>query len=164
MAGLHTRSRCLALAVVALSSGVTALSAPPQGRAPADPGSARESVAVIVNKDNPQTSLTPGDLRRMMLGEMTRWPDGRRLTVVMREPGAAERSAVLRLICRMSEADFSRHLLYAAYRGDSQTAPKQLDTSMGVRRFIFNVPGAIGYVRSDEVDDSVKILLTIRTE
>ena len=76
----------------------------------------------------------------------------------MREPGISERDAVLSLICRMTETDFTRYLLHAAYRGESQAAPKQLDTSMGVRRFIFNVPGAIGYVRGDEVDESVKVI------
>jgi hypothetical protein len=39
-----------------------------------------------------------------------------------------------------------------------QGGPKVLDTPKGVRRFVFNVPGAIGYIRSDEVDSSVKVL------
>ena len=56
----------------------------------------------------------------------------------------------------MTKADFTRYVLRAAYRGESQTGLKQLDTPMGVRRFVFNVPGAIGYVRADEVDQSVK--------
>jgi ABC-type phosphate transport system substrate-binding protein len=149
----------LAVALVAVAGGVTALSATPQGRASSgDAVTPHNSVAFIVNKDNPQTELAIGDLRRILLGEVTRWPDGRRLTVVMREPGAPERDAVLRLICRMTETDFTRYLLHAAYRGESQATPKQLDTSMGVRRFIFNVPGAIGYVRGDEVDESVKVI------
>jgi hypothetical protein len=29
---------------------------------------------------------------------------------------------------------------------------------MGVKRFVFNVPGAIGFVRGDEVDPTVKLL------
>jgi hypothetical protein len=29
---------------------------------------------------------------------------------------------------------------------------------VGVRKFVFNVPGAIGYVRATDVDSSVKIL------
>jgi hypothetical protein len=89
---------------------------------------------------------------------MTRWPDGRKITIAMREPGQPERDAPLKLICRMREQDFARYTLHAAYRGDSQGALKQLDTPLGLRRFVFNVPGAIGFMREDEVDASVKVL------
>src|SRR5262245_20054700 len=98
------------------------------------PVTAGDSLAVVVNRTNPQNDLTIGEVRRFLLGEVTRWPDGRKVTVVMREPGASERDAALRVICRMSETDFTRYLLHAAYRGDSNAAPKQLDTSLGVRR------------------------------
>jgi len=98
------------------------------------------------------------DLRRILLGETSRWPDGRRITVAMRDTGQAERDAVLRLVCSMSDQDFMRYLLHATFRGALQSSPKILETSNGVRRFVFNVPGAIGYVRGDEVDTSVKML------
>jgi hypothetical protein len=29
---------------------------------------------------------------------------------------------------------------------------------VGVRKFVFNVPGAIGYLRPEDVDDSVKVV------
>ena len=58
----------------------------------------------------------------------------------------------------MSEQDFTRYTLHVAYRGEAQGTVKQLDTPSGVRRFVFNVPGAIGFVRADELDDSVKVL------
>jgi len=119
---------------------------------------AHTSLAIIVNAQNPVRELSLADLRRILLGEMTRWPDGRRITIAMRDSGQAERDAVLRLVCSMSDQDFTRYLLQATFRGELQSSPKILDTSNGVRRFVFNVPGAIGYVRSDEVDGSVKAL------
>ena len=118
-------------------------------------------LAIIVNKDNAISDLSVTDLRRILLGEMTRWPDGRRITVAMRQSGQPERDALLRLICRMSEIDFNRFTLQAAYRGEAPGTLKQLDTPTSVRRFVFNVPGAIGYVRHDEVDDSVKIIRVV---
>ncbi|HWW84409.1 MAG TPA: substrate-binding domain-containing protein [Vicinamibacterales bacterium] len=119
---------------------------------------AHDTLVIIVNKDNPVAELSVFDLRRMLLGETTRWPDGRKVTIAMREPGQPERDALLRVMCRMTESDFTRYLLHAAFRGDPQGTLKQLDTPNGVRRFVFNVPGAIGYVRGDEMDDSVKVL------
>ena len=44
------------------------------------------------------------------------------------------------------------------FTGEAIGAPKMLATTNGVLRFVFNVPGAIGYVRASEVDASVKTL------
>jgi ABC-type phosphate transport system substrate-binding protein len=147
------------LATIVAFTGTTALSASSQTASAREPAiMPHASLAIIVNNENPLSELPVGELRRMILGEVTRWPDGRRVTIVMREPGDPERDAVLRLICRMSDQDFTRYLLQATFRGELQGGPKVLDTPNGVRRFVFNVPGAIGYVRSDEVDASVKVL------
>jgi hypothetical protein len=37
-------------------------------------------------------------------------------------------------------------------------SPKTLATAVGVRKFVFNVPGAIGYLRPEHVDNSVKVI------
>jgi phosphate transport system substrate-binding protein len=155
----NPRSQCLLVTLLTFTgSGALSMSrqAPPaRDQAVASP---HDLLAIIVNNENPLSELPIGELRRMLLGEVTRWPDGRKVTIAMREPGQPERDTVLRLICRMSEQDFTRYLLQATFRGELQAGPKVLDTPNGVRRFIFNVPGAIGYVRSDEVDPSVKVL------
>jgi ABC-type phosphate transport system substrate-binding protein len=119
---------------------------------------AHATVVVVVNTENPVTQLSIGDLRRMLLGEMTRWPNGKTVTIAMRPPGQPERDAVFRLVCGLTESDFARYQLRAAYRGEAQSGIKQLDTPVGVKRFVFNVPGAIGFVRGDEVDPTVKRL------
>ena len=156
---MTSRLRLFAAGTFALTLGCMASPARSQDRAEGSAASSsRSSLVFIVNRDNPNDQLALGDLRRMLLGEVTRWPDGRKLTVAMREPGASERGAVLRLICRMSDVEFTRYLLHAAYRGEAQAGPKQLDTSAGIRRFVVNVLGAIGYIRADEVDESVKVL------
>ena len=152
-------SLSLAAAIVVSGGGAAARLATTQGTSSrAEVAAAHESVAIIVNNENKLSELPIGELRRMLIGEVTRWPDGRKITIAMRESGQPERDAVLRLVCRMNDQDFTRYLLQAAYRGELQGGPKLLDTSMGVRRFVFNVPGAIGYVRGDEVDGSVKVL------
>lgn len=124
----------------------------------APPSSASEELAIIVNRSNPTDNLSFADVRKVFLAEFRTWPNGRKITLVMREKGQPERDAVLRLIYRMNESYFNRYFLQANFTGQLQAEPKQLTTSAGVRRFIFNVPGAIGYVRADEVDDSVKVV------
>lgn len=115
-------------------------------------------LVIVVNRQNSVEKVTIADLRKMLLGETTHWPDGRRVTVVMREPGEPEREAILRLICQMDDGVYTRRVLRSVFVGELQSAPKQLATATGVVRFVYNVPGAIGYVRADEINDSVKVV------
>jgi phosphate transport system substrate-binding protein len=129
----------------------------PQARVEAS-RSKQESLAIIVNESNPIDDLSLPELRAVFLGERTHWPNGRRITLVMMEPGQPERDVVLREICKMGESDFRRRLLQGLLTGEILVSPKTLATPVGVRKFVFNVPGAIGYLRPGEVDGSVKIL------
>jgi phosphate transport system substrate-binding protein len=117
-----------------------------------------EALAIIVNKSNPINNVSLTDLRKIFKAEQTRWSSGQRVTVVMRQPGQDERATALSLIYRMSERDFNRYFLRGTFTGETQSVPKTLASAAGVGKFIFNVPGAIGYVRSSEVDDSVKVV------
>lgn len=118
-----------------------------------------EPIAIVVNKQNSVDSLSTSELRQIFLGSRTHWPNGRRITLVMREPGDAEREAILHNLCGMTEEQFTTHFVRGLYRGDILVSPKILSSAGGVRRFVFNVPGAIGYARLSEVDDSVKVLI-----
>lgn len=150
--------RLLAACLLVLWPGaVTSLRAGAAGAVAAGQATA-EPVVIVVNRQNPVDTLSVADLRRLLLGERTTWPDGRKATVVMRPPDDPDRTLVLRQICRMGEQDYARHLLQSSFVGDATSGPKQLSTASGVRRFIFNVPGAIGYLRAGEVDDSVKVI------
>lgn len=118
----------------------------------------KESLAIIVNRDNPIENLSMAELRTVFLGERGHWPNGRRITLVMMEPGQPERDEVVRDICRMSESDLRRRYLQGLLTGEVLVSPKTLASPVGVRKFVFNVPGAIGYLRPEDVDDSVKVI------
>ena len=154
---------------VALAGGVTAFPAMDTRRAEtsreprfalsddnAKPPS--EDLAIIVNTANPTDTLTLAQLRSIFLADRAHWPDGQKITVVMREQGQPERALILRAVCRMSETDFNQYLMHSTFTGQVQAGPKLLTSVAGVRKFIFNVPGAIGYVRAGEVDRTVKVV------
>jgi len=159
------RSIFTVLTSVALAAGVTALptgmtgTVSDRGRRDAETDSARpvsEDLAIIVNAANPTDNLSLTQLRGIILAERAHWPNGQKITVVMREPGQPEREAILRTVCRMSETDFNQYSMHSTFTGQVQTAPKLLSSGAGVRKFVFNVPGAIGYIRAGELDLSVK--------
>ena len=118
----------------------------------------KEGLAIVVNRENPVESLSMAELRTVFLGERSHWPNGRRITLVMMEPGQPERDAVLRDVCRMSESDLRRRYLQGLLTGEVLVSPKTLANPVGVRKFVFNVPGAIGYLRPEDIDDTVKVI------
>lgn len=115
-------------------------------------------IAIIVHRSNPVDNLTRAELRQIFRLERQSWPSNKKITVVMRDSGQAERTQMLRALCSMSEVDFARHVLQATFRGDAASPPRTISTADGMRRFVFNVPGAIGYVRGNELDDTVKVI------
>ena len=117
-----------------------------------------QNLAIIVNTSNPVENLSTSELRKVFLGERSHWPNGRRITLVMMDPGQPERKALIREVCQMNETDFSHHFLHGLFTGEVFVSPKTLASPVGVRKFVFNVPGAIGYVRATDVDSSVKII------
>lgn len=126
--------------------------------APESAESDSQPLAIIVNVANPVDNLSLAELRNVFLGERAHWPNGRRITLVMMEPGKAERIALIHEVCQMTEGEFNRHFLHGLFTGEVFVSPKTLSSPVGVRKFIFNVPGAIGYARTSDLDASVKVL------
>lgn len=117
-----------------------------------------EPLVIVMNRSNPVEKLSFAELRSIFLGNRGYWPNGRRITLVMRDPGELERKVILREVCGMNESQFKTHFIHGLYTGEILVSPKTLSTPAGVRKFIFNVPGAIGYLRQSDVDDSVKVV------
>ncbi len=128
------------------------------GKPEALPVKESEALAIVVNRANPLSEISLADLRRIYRGQRSRWSNGRRVTLVMRDPGTPEREAILQSLYGIDEDAYRRGFFQAVFTGQASGAPKILASTNGVLRFVFNVPGAIGYVRASEVDSSVKML------
>jgi ABC-type phosphate transport system substrate-binding protein len=122
------------------------------------PAREAEPLAIVVNRSNPMSEISLADLRKLYRGQKSRWSNGRRVTLVMRDPGTPEREAILQTLYGVDEDAYRRGFLQAVFTGEAIGAPRVLASPNGVLRFVFNVPGAIGYVRASEVDATVKTL------
>jgi len=149
---------CILIGAGFLAVALSLAANPPRRGPPEPPAASEQNLAIVVNLSNPTVNLSMAELRKIFLGERSHWPNGRRITLVMIDPGRPERAAVLSLIYQMSENDFNNHFLHGLFTGEVFASPKTLATPVGVRKFIFNVPGAIGYVRATDVDASVKVI------
>jgi ABC-type phosphate transport system substrate-binding protein len=124
----------------------------------AEQGAAAEPLVIVVNRSNPIDDLSMAELRRIFLGSRSHWANGRRITLVMRDPGEPERKTILRDVCGMNEDQLKNHFIHGLFTGEILLSPKILSTPAGVRKFIFNVPGAIGYLRASDLDNSIKVV------
>jgi len=129
-----------------------------QAVTPPDTPPPTEPLVIVVNRSNPIDDLSFAELRKVFLGNRSHWPNGRRITLVMREPGEPERDTILRDVCGMTDDQLKNHFLHGLYTGEILVSPKILSSATGVRKFIFNVPGAIGYLRIGDVDATVKVV------
>jgi phosphate transport system substrate-binding protein len=131
---------------------------PPAAATPTTKNDPRQSLAIVVNPSNPIENLSFVELRKIFLGEQVRWPNGHRVIVAMLDSGFPERDAALREVYRMTERGYRDHFLKGRYTGDIPVLPKTLSSPEILRKFIFNAPGAIGYLRASDVNSSVKVV------
>ena len=132
---------------------------------------AADDVAVIVHKSNAVDGLTMGQLRKIVLGQQTKWPNDQKIAVLMTTPGQPERDTTLRIVCGMSETSFRSHFTHAAFREGvagfhgpkwSPPAVAEPPTSVGsgvqLRQSVASGPNAVGFIKASQVDDSVKVV------
>lgn len=154
--------RARLLTVTILTAILITAALPREARVQASPAEVRTNpgqvLAIVVNRSNPIDNLSFTDLRKIFLGERNHWANGHRIAVAMLDYGQPERRTVLRLIYRMNENAYQDFLLREMFRGDVLVAPKTLASPTILRKFVFNAPGAIGYVRARDVDESVKVI------
>lgn len=118
-------------------------------------------VDVVVHKSNIIGPLSREEVRRIFIGEESSWPGGKRITVLMLAPGRPERGVVLREVFKMSESDYTRYFLQAAFTGRVQAAPKDLPSAALLKAYMAANVNAIGYLNKVDVDDSVRVVLKL---
>jgi len=120
--------------------------------------SAWEGLAIVVNRNNPIDNVSLWQLRDLFLGEKKWWSCKRRVVVVALPRGAAERQTIHRVVDHMNDADLDKYYFFGIYRGELVELPITQATPKDVRAFVSAHPGAIGYVRASDLDDSLKVV------
>lgn len=133
-----------AAAAVAIMIAVCLLLSAPPVAAAGDP------IIVIVNASNPVDSLSIGDLKKLFLSDRSKWDTGKSVAPVIVAAGAPERTAFLKIVCGMSDSDFSKYFLQAAFTGKSATPPKEVTSAQSVKANVAGSPGAIGFVKAGD--------------
>lgn len=107
-----------------------------------------ESLAVIVNDQNPITSISRSQLSDFFLKKVKTWNDGVPLRVFDRNDQSEIRREFLRTIVKKSVRDIELYWIgQKLYSG--QSAPTQVATDSMMEMMVSRFPGGVGYVSKD---------------
>lgn len=116
------------------------------------------AVAIVVHPETQVENLTFQELKAIFRGERQFWDDGRRVTLLMRAPVAAERRLVLDKIYGMDEAGFREYWIGKMFRAEVAAGPKLVYSSDMARDLVTVIPGAITFVPVNEVSSETKVV------
>ncbi len=115
-------------------------------------------LAVVVNKSTSLETIGSGQLRMMLMGETTRWQDGKKVTPVQTPLESPEGALLLKVVYKMSAAILKRYYMQAAFVGKDITAPADVASATALKQFVARTPGAIGCILASDVDKTVTVL------
>jgi ABC-type phosphate transport system substrate-binding protein len=122
---------------------------------------AQEEVDVVVNKSNAVAPLSREEARRIFMGDKSSWPGGKRITVLMLAPDQPERVVILQAVFKMSESEYTKYFLQAAFTGHVLAAPRDLPSAAQMKAHLAANPNAIGYLKKEDLDEGVKVVLRL---
>lgn len=117
-----------------------------------------EELVIIVNKANPVSALSAGDITKIYKADKQFWDNGEKILLLMREPGSPEREIALKQIYKMTDGNLKKFWLQKTFTGQAASLPKDVPSSTLMKKTVSNAPSAIGYIHKGEVDDTVKVL------
>lgn len=123
----------------------------------AGPASARD-LAVISNKANRVAEMTMADLVKICKGQASRWPDGRPLTFLMREPTSPETKLVVEKIYGMTPEAINDLIVAANHGRVNHPAIVVVNSNEELVRRVATTPGAVGLVDVYSINSTVEVL------
>ena len=115
------------------------------------------SFVIIVNKANPVKMLTLVELRSIFMKQSRMWPHAEAMVPVDWDSTSEVRQAFCRVVMNRSVREMSEYYV-AQSMTQGVTPPSTQKSSRAILRFVASVPGAISYVPSADVDDSVNVI------
>lgn len=121
---------------------------------------AHADVVVIVNPSTLENSVSAQDVANIFLGKKTELSSGTQVTPVDQEEGSALRDEFYIKIADRNPAQVKAHWATMIFTGRG-TPPAVAMDSMEVKNMVASEPGLIGYIDSADVDNNVKVILTL---
>ena len=109
-------------------------------------------MAVVVNKSNATGNVTATDLSKIFQASTHAWPDGRNITIVLRDVSSPDTLEALQRVCKMAPAELK------AFLANHQSAFIKVDTDEALLKMVEMTPGAVGLVDVYSITSRVNVM------
>jgi hypothetical protein len=117
-----------------------------------------KDLAVIANKGNTQTAVAMPDLVKICKGQSSRWPDGKPVTFITRNPSSPDMKMVLEKVYGMSKEEVAATITAANHGRTNHPAIVVVETDEDVVNKVQSIPGAVGLVDVYSINGGVMVM------
>jgi ABC-type phosphate transport system substrate-binding protein len=114
--------------------------------------------ALVSNKSNEVVAVTFPELVKVCKGQMSRWPDGKPVSFVTRDPTAPEMKLLLEKVYGMSKDEVKATIASANHSRANHPAIVVVESDEAVVKKVESTPGAVGLVDVYAISGGVTVL------
>jgi hypothetical protein len=117
-----------------------------------------KDMALVSNKANSVTTITMPELVKICKGETRRWPDGKPVTFITRDPAAADMKLVLDKIYGIPKSELNNVIAAANHGRVNHPAILVVDSDASLVQKVESTPGAVGLVDVYSITSGVAVV------
>ena len=111
-----------------------------------------KQLAVVVDKANSTAGLTLADLTRLFKFENRKWPDGKNVVLVLRDPSAPDMQMAIQKLSKLQLDEFKA--LIATHKSSVVIVGSEEE----LLRTVASVPGAVGLVDVYSITSGINVV------
>ena len=119
---------------------------------------AARDLALVSNKANSLSAITVPDLVKVCKGQTNRWPDGKPVTFIMRNPSTPEMKFFLEKVYELPESQVKDLIATANHGRMGHPAVMIVDSDEDLVNKVASIPGAVGVVDVYAINSSVAVV------
>lgn len=119
------------------------------------PCSAQEPVFIVGNKNIPEDALSRTEVKNIFLGKKAAWDNNLTIRFILFK-NTEVHDAFVRSFLHRSPNQFRNYWRQMLFSGKGEL-PQEVSEEDALFSFLSNTPGAIGYARTSQVPDNVKV-------
>ena len=108
--------------------------------------------AVVVDKSNAVAALSTADLAKIFKGDNRKWPDGKTITVIVRDLSEPEMQVVIQKVCNMQPEE------YRALISARRIAFITVGSEEAVLKAVESTPGAVGLLDVYSITSRINVV------
>lgn len=119
---------------------------------------AAKDIALISSKANHIAGVSEAELVKICKGQTSRWPDGKPVTLVTRDPASPEMKIVLQKIYNLPKQDVMALIASANHNRQNHPAIIVVDSDEAVVKKVESTPGSVGLVDVYAINGGVMVV------